>query len=1121
MPCPRCQAPSPEGAQFCEECGARLELTCPTCGQPVAAGKKFCRACGAPLPADRARAPSPGSYTPKYLAEKILTSRNALEGERKQVTVLFADMKGSMELLADRDPEEARGLLDPVLALMMEAVHRYEGTVNQVMGDGIMALFGAPLAHEDHAVRACYAALNLQQSVRRYADEVHRREGVPIQIRIGLNSGDVIVRSISSDLHMDYTAVGHTTHLAARMEQMAGPGSILVSASTMRLAESYVAAKPLGPRPVKGLDTFVEVYEITAARAVRLRFHSAVARGLTPFVGRGQELARLEEALAQAAGGDGQVVAVVGEPGVGKSRLYWEFVHSHRTTGWLILESGCFAHGQRTPYLPIIDLLRVYFHIERRDDAVTIRDKVTARVLSLDRELDAVLTALLWLLDVPVDDARWQRLEAPQRRQAALEGVRRLLLRQAEAQPLLLMVEDVHWIDTESQLLLDSLVHSLSGTRILLLVDHRPDHRLPWDGATGYRQLKIDPLAAHEATRLLAGLLGNDVGLQGLKELLIDRTEGNPFFLEESVRTLIEMGTLVGRRGAYELVGPIQAIKVPPTVQAVLAARIDQLSPEGKHLLEAASVIGKEVPLVLLEAIADLPGDALRQQLGTLLAGGFLYEARLFPDHEYRFKHALTHDVAYGGLLRDRRRAFHAAIVGAMETLYGDQLAQQVDRLAQHAVRGEVWDKALVYLEKAGTRAAARSANREAVAYFEQALEVLAHLPDDRPLGEQAIDLHFALRSALQPLGEFSGALDHLRAAEELAKTLGDELRLGRALAYMANHFWWMGDHERAVSCGQRARGLAEALDDRPLQTLANFFLGQAYNSMGDYRATIAFTSRNVAALRGDLAYERFGMSGLPSVLSRNHLTRALAELGEFTEGASRAEEALQIAEKAAHPYDLIVAWITTNDVWLRKGDLHRAIPFTERALALHRTANLPVWFPTIATNLGYSYALVGRLGEAVPLLEQAIEGAARMRIMYNHSIRLTRLGEAYLLAGRTREAEQVATRALELARERGERGHEAWALRLHGEVAAHLAPLDAEAAAGHYQRALAAAADLGMRPLLAHCHLGVGILYRRMGRRREADEHLGAAMARYREMDMGFWLSKAHAEMLPSDYLS
>jgi class 3 adenylate cyclase len=479
--CPRCQAENPTGMRFCGQCAAPLAATCASCGASNPPENKFCGQCAAPLgKTSESRFQSPDTYTPKYLAERILTSKAALEGERKQVTVLFADMKGSMELLTVRDPEEARKLLDSVLELMMEAVHHYEGTVNQVMGDGIMALFGAPLAHEDHAVRACYAALRMQAAVGRYGEELRRGQGLSVQIRVGLNSGDVVVRAIGSDLHMDYTAVGQTTHLAARMEQFASPGSILLTPSTLKLAEGFVAVKPLGPVPVKGLADPVEVYEVTGAGPARTKLQAAAGRGLTRFVGREPELEQLRRAQELAGGGHGQVAAIVGEAGVGKSRLVYEFSHSHRLQGWLTLESAGVSYGKATSYLPVIDLLKGYFKIQDRDDLRESREKVTGKLLTLDEALKPTLPALLALLDVPVDDVSWQTLDPGQRRHRTLDAVKRLLLWEAREQSLLLIFEDLHWIDGETQALLDVLLDSLGSARLLLLVSYRPEYQHAW-----------------------------------------------------------------------------------------------------------------------------------------------------------------------------------------------------------------------------------------------------------------------------------------------------------------------------------------------------------------------------------------------------------------------------------------------------------------------------------------------------------------------------------------------------------------------------------------------------------------------------------------------------------------
>src|SRR5215471_2989742 len=756
MKCPRCQQENPAGQKFCGECGARLTAVCPACSASNAPGQKFCGECGASLSQGAAagKFASPESYTPKHLAEKILTSKTALEGERKQVTVLFADLKGSMELLADRDPEEARKLLDPVLEHMIEAVHRYEGTVNQVMGDGIMALFGAPLAHEDHAVRACYAALRMQQSVKRYAEGVFRSFGVPIQIRVGLNSGDVVVRAIGSDLHMDYTAVGQSTHLAARMEQMAQPGTILLTPETLALAEGFVQVASRGPVPVKGLAAPIEIFELTGVSPVRSRLQAAASRGLTRFVGRDAEIEVLRQSLERAGEGHGQLVAVVGEPGVGKSRLVWEFTHSHRSRGWLVLEAASVSYGKATTYFPVIELLRGYFGIEPRDDGRKVREKVTGKLLSLDRALEPTLAVFLSLLDVSVEDPEWTRLDPPQRRRQTLDALKRLLVRESQVQPVLLVVEDLHWVDGETQAWLDLLVESLPTARLLLLVNYRPEYAHGWGSKTYYQQVRLDALPAASAGELLEALLGAGQELEDLKRLLIERTQGNPFFLEERVRALVETHALPGERGAYQLAGQIQHLQLPATAQAILAARIDRLTPEDKRLLQAAAVVGKDVPFALLQAIAEEPEDSIRQSLTRLQAAEFLYEVRLFPELEYTFKHALTHEVTYGGLLNDRRRSLHAQIVVMTERLHADHLDEHVERLAYHAVRGEVWQKAVSYRQQAGARAQDRAVFGEAVAHFEQALEALAHLTEDGDTRVLTLDLRLALVRPLMSLGE-------------------------------------------------------------------------------------------------------------------------------------------------------------------------------------------------------------------------------------------------------------------------------------------------------------------------------------------------------------------------------
>ena len=1014
-----------------------------------------------------------------------------------------------MELLADRDPEEARKLLDPVLERMMEAVHRYEGTVNQVMGDGIMALFGAPLAHEDHAVRACYAALRMQESVAQYAEGVFRAHGVPIQIRVGLNSGEVVVRAIGSDLHMDYTAVGQTTHLAARMEQMARPGSILVTPATLRLVEGYVQVKPLGVVPVKGLAEPVEVHEVTGAAPVRTRLEAAAARGLTRFVGRAAEIAQLRLALDRARAGRGQVAAIVGDPGVGKSRLVWELTRRDPPAEWLVLEAGASSYGRATSYLPVNMLLRSYFKIGESETHEGIGARISARLAALGESSWPAVPALTALLGVRDENPQWDGLDPRQRRQYTLDAARRLMLRESQIQPLLLILEDLHWIDAETQAWLNGLVDALPRARLLLLVTYRPEYQHAWRNRTNYTQLRVDPLPREGAEDLLAALVGPDSELASLRELLIERTEGNPFFLEESVRALVETKAFVGERGAYRLAQALDTVQVPATVQAILASRIDRLPLVEKQLLQSAAVIGKDVPFNLLHAIADGDEEDLSRQLARLQSAEFLYQTRLFPESEYTFKHALTQEVAYGGLLTDRRRAVHARIVEEIERLYGDRLAEQVERLAHHALRAERWDKALVVCRQAGAKAMARFALRDAGTHFERALTATRHLPETREAIEQAIDVRLELRSAIHPLGEVERGMAYLREAESLAERLGDDGRTGMISFRLSVDFWMMGDSDCARESIDRALALAESTGDDLLRRQVRGHLGRIQHDRGDYRQAAATLREVVSALE---AATDVSVSVTPLMTAyTTYLAWSLAELGEFGEATRRTEESLPRARASQNPIALMMACMGVGMVYLRQGNAAAAMPPLEQGLEVcHAFGFTALNFHGIAASLGAAYALANRTAEGIPLLRKVADQSASMKVVSDHLLGAIPLGEVALATGQIEEAAQLGEHALALARKHKQRGHEVYALRLLGEVAARRDPSHEPEAEAYFRSSIALADELGMRPLIAHCHLGLGKLYRRTGDHAKAREHLTTATTMYREMDMGFYLAQA-----------
>ncbi len=933
------------------------------------------------------------------------------------------------------------------------------------------------------------------------------------------------------------------------MEQLATPGTIRLTAGTLRLVEGLVQVQALGRVPVRGMAEQVDVFELLGADSSHRRFQATAARGLTPFVGRERELAVLQRALEQARAGHGQIVAPVGEPGVGKSRLFYELVHSPRTEGWLILEAGSVSYGKATAYLPAIDLLKAYCRVEARDDTRAIREKVTGKVLALDEALRPTLPALLALLDVPVEDASWLTLPPPQRRRETLDAIKRLLLRESREQPLLLVFEDLHWVDSETQALLDGLVESLPTARILLLVNYRPEYTHTWGNRSYYTQLQLDPLPPESAEELLDGLLGDGVigaggetpPLRALKTLLIERTEGNPFFLEESVRGLVETGALAGERGAHRLVSDLPSVRVPETVQAVLAARIDRLAPEDKRLLQTAAVIGKDVPYGVLRmvvpgvatnqgAASSAPTDgvrallaappahdddaaALRAGLSRLQAAEFLYETALFPELEYTFKHALTHEVAYGSLLQERRKALHARIVEAIERLYPDRLVEHVDRLAHNAMRGELWEKAIAYCRQSGQKAMARSANWDAVPYFEQALSALGHLPEGRETVALAIDLRFELRTAFWSLGEFDRMHDRLREAEALAEAFGDRRRLALARAYLANYLRGTVDHRRAVETGERAIADADELGDLTIRLVASEIVAQSYHEMGELGSAIALLRRNIAFLASDRALERFGQQIVPAVHSRTVLAWCLAWQGNFAEAFEVLEEGRHVAETAGVPSTMANNCMG-GLAYVIKGDQAGAIPRLQRALDIYRANSLRPGAHATSAFLGHAFTLAGRTEEAIALLEESLAGAAAIKFRPCTSLWTGWLAGAYLQAGRLTDAKQAGTRALELARAHRERGFEGYALWQLGEIAIYGESPDHERAEGLYRDALDIAEELGMRPLQAHCHLGLGKLYRRMGREHEARAALNVAIDLYLTMEMAHWLPEAEVEL-------
>ncbi len=819
-----------------------------------------------------------------------------LEGERKTVTALFADIKGSMELIEDIDPEDARAIVDPALKLMMAAVHRYDGYVAQSTGDGIFALFGAPVAHEDHPQRALYAALRMQEDIQRLAEKLRADTGVNLQVRVGVNTGEVVVRTIhTGEAHTEYTPIGHSTGLASRLQALAAPGSIAISYGVRKLVEGYFALKPIGPARIKGVSEPVEVYEVIGLGPLRTRLQASVRRGLSKFVGREGELAQMKRALDSAKSGHGQIVAAVGEAGVGKSRLFFEF-QAVGQPGCLVLETLSVSHGNASSYLPLIDLLKNYFAITTDDDARRRREKIAGKIMILDRALEDTLPYIFNLLEVVESGDQLARVDPEIGRRRTLDAIKRLLLRESLNQPVIVIFEDLHWLDEGSRALLNLLADSIGTARMLLLVNYRPEFTHHWGNKTYYAQLRLDPLGAESGEEMLRALLDDGRELAPLKRLILEKTEGNPFFMEEIVQALFEQGALV-RNGSIKLAKSLSTIKLPSTVQAVLASRIDRLPPEQKDLLQTLAVIGKEFPLRLVREVSGKSDDELQRLLSELQIAEFIYEQPAISDVAYVFKHALSQQVASGSALLERRRVLHERVARVLEAQFPEIMETQPELIAHHYTEAGLAAQAIPNWQSAGERALARSANLEAIDHLKKGLDLLESIPGapdgDRSAKQaQRCSLLLILGVARHRVGEFAEARETFLRAAETAKSIGSsENVIGAALELVSM------THTTGFPAPEAVPLLEEALQklgpgDSPLKTRTLGGLARYLGVTGENQKLMLYAPEALAMARriGDPELVSYSLLGMFYALSGpEHAEERLAITTEMQDLADAA----------------------------------------------------------------------------------------------------------------------------------------------------------------------------------------------------------------------------------------
>jgi adenylate cyclase len=979
--CPACNVENDEGSLFCESCGSALERICAYCAGKSKAGARFCRRCGQAfddaVPAGQTR--SPRDYTPKHLTDKILQSKSALEGERKQVTVLFADVQGSMELAAQVDPEVWHTILDGFFQILTDGVHRFEGTVNQYTGDGIMALFGAPIAHEDHAQRACYTALALRDELTRYATEVKREHGLGFLTRMGMHSGEVVVGSIGDDLRMDYTAQGHTVGLAQRMEALASPDSCYLTASTAALVDEYFTLEDLGQFRVKGVGEPVRVHRLVGSGTSRTRFDIARARGLARFVGRAADLRTLEEATEQAAAGKAPVVGVVAEAGTGKSRLCFEFLQRCRAHGMRVFEGRAVAHGRNVPFLPILELLRAYLGIAEDDDDRSAREKIAGRMVLLDRALADTLPLLFDFLGVADPEQPAPRLDPEARQRQLLAVMHQVVHGISETQPTVTLIEDLHWLDAASDEFLARMVDARPDARNLLLVNFRPEYRAEWMQQSAYRQIPLTPLGRDAITELLADLLGNDPSIAALAEPIHARTSGNPFFIEEVVQSLIESGKLEGRDGGYRLTASIDTLDVPVSVQAVLAARIDRLAEGEKQLLQAAAVIGKEFSEpVLTRVLGDVtPQDDAPAEvaagLRALAHAEFVHEQALYPVAEYTFKHPLTQEVAYGTLLRQRRERVHAAVAAASVEIYAEKLDEKAALVAHHWEQAGESRQAALWYERAAQWAGVTNA-AEGMRHWDRVRRLLRPLPQSDEVVQLRITACvWSLNLAWRLGTPVPVATDVFEEGRRLAEEAGD-IRAQAALhgSYGCALGLLGGDSDEYVRYSLEGARLADQTEDQALRIAQRAFVGFGSTFAGRLASGLESCETAYRTFPADpaLGIEFTGYSPLLGIM----MTRAwlLARLGRPGEATAACDEAEELAR--AHGDVEVLTWMQLPRIELATlcDDAGAAQRHARSALETGAKSATPQSLFVGSFTLGVAHRLSGAWDDALAMLEEA-----------------------------------------------------------------------------------------------------------------------------------------------------